>query len=62
MSDLFMTGSRRWDERLIRNMFYPDDAMEILSPCIMSYGDDDFIAWHFEKNGFFLLRVCTSMH
>ena len=39
--------------KIILDIFYPHDVEEILKLWIQSSGDGDFIAWHFEKNGFF---------
>ena len=50
VSDFILSGPRRWDENLVRHLFYPHDAEEILSLCLQSSGEADFIAWHFEKN------------
>ena len=56
MSDLILSGPRRWDEGLVRHLFYSHDAEEILSLPIQSVGDSGFVAWHFEKNGLFLVK------
>ena len=50
VSYLFKSGSREWDDNIIRHLFYLHDAEEILKLPIQSSGDGDFIAWHFEKN------------
>ena len=56
MSELFMSGSRRWDENLIRHLFYPHDAEEILKLRILYLGEGDLLAWHYEKNGLFSVK------
>ena len=56
VSGLILSGPRRWDENLVRHLFYPHDAEEILSLCLKSLGDGDFFTWHFDKNGLFLLK------
>ena len=44
VSELFMTGSRSWDENLIRHLFYSHDADEILKLCILRLSEGDVIA------------------
>lgn len=56
VSDLFLGGTRKWDENLIRYLFYPHDAAKILNLLIQASGEGDFIAWHFEKNGMFFVK------
>ena len=54
--DLFMRGCKGWDENLIKYLFYPHDAEEILKIRIQTFRDGDFVAWHHEKNVYFLLK------
>ena len=56
MSELFRSDTRRWDENLIRHLFYPHDAEEILKLCTLNLGEGDFIAWHHEKSGMFSVK------
>ena len=56
VSELFMRGSKSWDENLIRHLFYSYDAEEILKLRIPTVGEEDFIAWHYEKNGMFSVK------
>ena len=56
VSALILSGPRRWDQNLVRHLFYPYDAEEILSLRLQSSGEADFIAWHFEKNGLFSVK------
>ena len=44
VSDFILSDPRRWDEDLVKHLFYPHDAEEILSLCIQSVGDGDFVA------------------
>ena len=56
VSELFISGTRRWDENLIRHLFYNHDAEEILRLHIQTIGEGDLIAWHYEKNGMFSVK------
>jgi hypothetical protein len=56
VSELFMSGSRSWDENLIRHLFYSHDAEEILKLCILRLSEGDVIAWHHEKSGLFSVK------
>ena len=56
MSELFLIGSRSWDENLIRHLFYIHDAEEILKLRILRVGEGDIIAWHHEKSGLFSVK------
>ena len=56
VSELFLSGSRSWDENLIRHLFYIHDAEEILKLRILRVGEGDFIAWHHEKSGLFFVK------
>ena len=61
VSDLMMSGQRRWDENLIRHLFYPHDAEEILKLRILNLNEGDFIAWHHEKNGLFSVKSAYNL-
>ena len=56
VAGLFMSGSRRWDENLIRHLFSPHDAEKILKLRILNLNEGGFIAWHHEKNGLFSVK------
>ena len=51
-----MIEPRRWDENLIRHLFYPHDAEEILKLHILNLGEGELIAWHHEKSGMFSMK------
>ena len=61
VEELFMSGERRWDEELVRHLFYPYDADEILRLWIQSNGEADFVAWHYEKSGLFSVRSAYKL-
>ena len=56
VSELFLSGSRSWDENLIRHLFYIHDAEEILKLRILRVGEGDIIDWHHEKSGLFSVK------
>jgi ribonuclease HI len=45
----------RWDEQLIRDVFWPIDAERILKIPLFN-GREDLVAWHFNRNGLFSVR------
>ena len=56
VSDLLLPNSRRWNEQLIRMIFFPHDAEAILSLRLLPVEGEDLIAWHYEKAGIFSVR------
>ena len=56
-----LSGPRRWDENLVRHLFYPYDAEEILRLRMQSNGEGDFVAWHFEKTGMFSVKSAYKL-
>jgi len=47
VSDLINPITSSWDEELVRDVFWPEDAGLILSiPLIPGY--EDFLAWHYD--------------
>ena len=61
VSELFLSGSRRWDINLINHLFYPHDADEVLKVHVQSSGKGDFIVWHCEKNGLFSIKSVYNL-
>lgn len=61
VSELFMSGSRSWDVNLIRHLFYPYDAEEILKLRTLNLGEGDLIAWHHEKSGLFSVKSACRL-
>ena len=55
VSDLLLPGSM-WNEQMVRWIFLPEDAKVILRIKTSVRIYEDFIAWHFEKNGIFSVR------
>jgi hypothetical protein len=53
--ELIDPGTGGWDEDLVRDIFWEEDAECIL--CIPVHeGMDDLVAWHFNNNGQFTVR------
>ena len=61
VSELILTGPKRWNENLVRHLFYPHDAEETLRLRIPSSGEGDFVAWHFEKSRMFLVKSAYKL-
>jgi hypothetical protein len=51
--DLFIPGSRQWDEQLVRNSSCARDAEEILKLRPSTRLNEDVVAWALERNGLF---------
>jgi hypothetical protein len=49
-----LTGT--WDEGLLRRLFLSADVNRIMQVPLNIHGFDDFVAWHYEKNGRFSIR------
>ena len=56
VSELFLGGTRRWDENMIRHLFLIHDAEEILKLRSLTTGEGNFIAWHQEKSSLFSVK------
>ncbi|TVU27152.1 hypothetical protein EJB05_29735, partial [Eragrostis curvula] len=50
VNELFIPGTRVWNEVLVKEFFIPMDAEEILKVKPTIHGAADFFAWAFEKN------------
>ena len=61
VSDLILTGRKRWDENLVRHLFCPHNAEEILRLRIPSSGEGDFVAWRFEKTATFSVKSAYKL-
>jgi hypothetical protein len=56
VSDLIEPTTKMWNEDLIRKIFYPPDAEHILQIHLPSYSGEDYLAWFYEKSGFFTVK------
>jgi hypothetical protein len=59
--DLFLPGTRQWDEVLVRECFCALDAEEILKLKPGTTLDQDLEAWAFERTGMYSVRSCYRM-
>ena len=58
VSELIDMDNGSWDEDLIRDTFWPIDANRILNIPLAHGMMEDFIGWHYNKNGIFSVRSC----
>jgi hypothetical protein len=56
--ELFIPGTRSWDEQRVRNSFCTLDATEILSLKPGAQLQEDLQAWAFERSGVYSVRSC----
>jgi hypothetical protein len=56
--ELFLPGTRTWNEQLIRSSFIPHDAEEILKVRPGSRLQEDSYAWADERSGWYSVRSC----
>ncbi|TVU37137.1 hypothetical protein EJB05_10434, partial [Eragrostis curvula] len=56
VNELFIPGTRVWNEALVKESFISMDAEEILKVKPAIHGATDFFAWAFEKNGYYSVR------
>jgi hypothetical protein len=45
-----------WDEELLTSLFWPIDVQRILNIPLSRRGMEDFVSWHFNKNGIFTVK------
>ncbi|XP_071674470.1 uncharacterized protein [Lolium perenne] len=56
VSDLIDHNTRQWDEELIRDIFWQIDAERILQIPLAVGMMDDFVSWHYNRNGLFSVK------
>ncbi|PNT75005.1 hypothetical protein BRADI_1g26161v3 [Brachypodium distachyon] len=56
VEDLINQDNNTWNTQLVQSVFHAFDAQEILKIKLLPAGNDDFIAWHYEKSGIFTVR------
>jgi hypothetical protein len=59
--DLFLLGTRQWDEQAVRNTLCAIEAEEILKLRPGARLPVDIDAWAYEKNGMFFVRSCYRL-
>jgi hypothetical protein len=60
VKELFIQGTRQWNEGKIREIFYPHDADEIIKLELMQH-DEDVPAWHYESTGVFSVKSAYKL-
>uniref|UniRef100_A0A0A8Z8E5 Reverse transcriptase zinc-binding domain-containing protein n=1 Tax=Arundo donax TaxID=35708 RepID=A0A0A8Z8E5_ARUDO len=61
VSQLIDENARSWNESMLRRFFHSHDVVEILKIKLPWRQRDDFVAWHFEKSGFFSVRSASVL-
>lgn len=61
VNQLMHPDRKEWNEELIRQIFYPFDADEICKISIPASNMEDWVAWHYEKNGIFSVRSAYKL-
>jgi hypothetical protein len=56
VSDLIDPTSKSWKENLVRTTFHPPDADTILNIRLPSFDGDNYLAWNYEKSGYFSVK------
>ncbi|TVU26789.1 hypothetical protein EJB05_29353, partial [Eragrostis curvula] len=56
VNELFIPGTRVWNQILVKESFIAMDAEEVLKVMPPIHGDSEFYAWAFEKNGYYSVR------
>ena len=56
VSQLMDHNLREWDEEILNRYFYRYDVEETMKIKIPRGGEEDFVAWHYEKTGCFSVR------
>jgi hypothetical protein len=47
---------REWDEGVLRSCLYPHDVEAVLKICPMQWGEENRVAWFYEKSGIFTVK------
>lgn len=55
VAELIDPCSGRWDETLVRDLFWEEDALSILALPVHQ-GRDNILAWHYDKHGLFSVK------
>lgn len=56
VSELLDVENRTWDEQLISELFWPIDVQRILNIPLSIGMMEDFVSWHYNKNGIFSVK------
>lgn len=55
VGELIDQVSGSWEEQLVKDIFWEEDAVNILAISVRS-GPDDIVAWHFDTKGIFSVK------
>ena len=61
VSDLIIPITGCWDEELIRDTFLDEDA-DLIPSIPVHDGMYDILAWHYNKNGLFMVKSAYKVH
>lgn len=61
VNQLLLHNSNNWNEPLVRKIFYPEDACLILNVKLPDQPCQDFLAWHYERNGKFSVKSAYKL-
>jgi hypothetical protein len=61
VSQLMVPGRWEWDETVLHTCLYPHDVAEVMKIRPMHNGEDDFIAWFYEKIGIFTVKSAYKL-
>ena len=56
VGDLIDPVTRQWDEELINQTFWPVYVHQVMSITLPAHEMEDFVAWSYNKGGFFSVR------
>lgn len=61
VNDLFIPGTRVWDERVVRRSFISLEANEVLNIKPGQFLENDILAWAFERHGIYSVRSAYKL-
>ena len=61
VNQLTHSDRKEWNTELIRQIFHNFDAKEIVRIAIPRSDVEDYIAWHYERNGVFSVRITYKL-
>lgn len=61
VNELIDPATGQWDEQLVREIFWEEDAEHILSIPVHE-GIDDIVAWHYNSNGIFSVKSAYKVY
>jgi hypothetical protein len=61
VNQLLLPNSNGWNEHLVNQVCYPEDASLILNLALLDQPCEDFLAWHYERNGKFSVKSAYKL-